>query len=141
MPFQPGTFFNPDKIEKMAAKFRRYRDRGTHSKTAILVRPIPNRSAYEFVFGESRTIAHAQAGFDTVLAFVDDISDDEARELAVAENWLKKDLNPIEKTEAILRNFETLKVPWRVIPINRSESHSCCEEFSNSQAHQFFATD
>ncbi len=101
-PFQPRTFFNPDKIEKMAVKFRRYRERETHPKTAILVRPIPNSSEYEFVFGESRTIAHTQAGFDTVLAFVDDISDDEARELAVAENLLREDLNPIEKTEAIL---------------------------------------
>ena len=101
-PFQPRTFFNPDKIEKMAVKFRKYRERETHPKTAILVRPRPNGSDYEFVFGESRTIAHAQAGFETVLAFVDDISDNEARELAVAENLLREDLNPVEKTEAIL---------------------------------------
>lgn len=101
-PFQPRTFFNPDKIEKMAAKFRRYRERGTHPKTAILIRPLPNTDEYEFVFGESRTIAHTQAGFETVLAFVDAIPDDEARELAIAENLLREDLNAIEKTEAIL---------------------------------------
>lgn len=101
-PFQPRTFFNPDKIEKMAAKFRKYRERGTHPKTAILVRPLPGTNEYEFVFGESRTIAHTQAGFETVLAFVDDISDAEARELSVAENLLREDLNPVEKTEAIL---------------------------------------
>lgn len=101
-PFQPRTFFNPDKIEKMSAKFRRYRERGTHPKTAILVRPIPDTDEYEFVFGESRTIAHTQAGFETVLAFIDDIADEEARELAVAENLLREDLNPVEKTEAML---------------------------------------
>jgi ParB family transcriptional regulator, chromosome partitioning protein len=100
-PFQPRSFFNPDKIEKMAASFRKYRNRNQHPKTAVLVRP--HSDGYELVFGEQRKLAHEQAGYDTILAFVDDtISDDDARELALAENLLREDLNPIEKTEAIL---------------------------------------
>ncbi len=102
-PFQPRSFFNPDKIDKMAAAFRKYRERGDYPKTAILVRPIKNSDCYELIFGEQRKIAHEQAGFTEILAFVDNtITDDESRELALTENLLREDLNPIEKTEAIL---------------------------------------
>lgn len=103
-PFQPRNYFNPDKIARMAEKFRKYRETGRYPKTAILVRPVSDGDGYEyeFVFGETRTIAHAQAGFDYVQAFVDDLSDEDSRELALTENLLREDLNPVEKTEAIL---------------------------------------
>jgi ParB family transcriptional regulator, chromosome partitioning protein len=100
-PFQPRTYFNPDKIEKMAAAFRQYKVRGEYPRTAILVRPVAD--GYELIFGEQRKLAHEQAGFAEILSFVDPhLSDDEARELALTENLLREDLNPIEKTEAIL---------------------------------------
>ena len=100
-PFQPRTYFNPDKIEKMADAFGKYRVRGEHPRTAILVRPIPE--GYELVFGEQRKLAHEQAGFVEMLAFIDPhLTDEEARELALTENLVREDLNPIEKTEAIL---------------------------------------
>jgi len=102
-PFQPRSFFNPDKIDKMAGAFRKYRQRGDYPKTAILVRPVKNTDCYELIFGEQRKIAHEQAGFTEILAFVDNtITDDESRELALTENLLREDLNPVEKTEAIL---------------------------------------
>jgi ParB family chromosome partitioning protein len=101
-PFQPRSYFNADKIEKMAETFRKYQERGEHPRTAILVRPLEGNE-YELVFGEQRTRAHQEAGFDTILAFVDgSITDAESRELALTENLLREDLNPIEKTEAIL---------------------------------------
>jgi ParB family chromosome partitioning protein len=100
-PFQPRTFFNQDKIDKMAASFRKYLEAGDYPKTAILVRPIADH--YELIFGEQRKIAHERAGFTEILAFVDDsISDQESRELALTENLLREDLNPVEKADAIL---------------------------------------
>ncbi len=102
-PFQPRSFFNFEKIDKMAASFRKYRERGDYPKTAILVRSIKHKDCYELIFGEQRKIAHEKAGFTQILAFVDDtITDEESRELALTENLLREDLNPIEKTEAIL---------------------------------------
>lgn len=101
-PFQPRQFFNPEKIAKMAESFRQYRDRGTYPKTAILVRPA--QDDYELIFGEQRKIAAEQAGFTEFFAFVDDsITDEEAMELALTENLLRENLNPLEKTDAILK--------------------------------------
>lgn len=100
-PFQPRAFFNHDKIEKMADSFRKYLEAGDYPKTAILVRPIEDY--YELIFGEQRKIAHERAGFTEILAFVDSsITDQESRELALTENLLREDLNPVEKADAIL---------------------------------------
>ena len=102
-PFQPRNFFNPDKIAKMAQSFRQYQDKGTYPKTAILVRPSYN-GGYELIFGEQRQLAAVQAGFTHFLAFIDEnITDEEAIELALTENLLREDLNPLEKTDAILK--------------------------------------
>lgn len=101
--FQPRSFFNQEKIEKMADKFRQYREQNERPKTIILVRPIPDSDQFELVFGEQRKLAHEKAGYPDILAFVDDtITDEEARELALTENLMREDLNPVEKTEAIL---------------------------------------
>lgn len=101
--FQPRSFFNQEKIQKMADKFREYREQNDRPKTVILVRPIPESDQFELVFGEQRKIAHEKAGYEDILAFVDDtITDEEARELALTENLMREDLNPVEKTEAIL---------------------------------------
>jgi len=100
-PFQPRAFFNQEKIDKMADSFRKYRETGSYPKTAILVRPV--KGHYELIFGEQRKLAHEQAGFTEILAFVDSsISDQESRELALTENLLREDLNPVEKADAIL---------------------------------------
>ncbi len=100
-PFQPRAFFNQDKIDKMAASFRKYLVAGDYPKTAILVRPVGDY--YELIFGEQRKIAHERAGFTEILAFVDaSITDQESRELALTENLLREDLNPVEKADAIL---------------------------------------
>lgn len=100
-PFQPRAFFNQDKIEKMAASFRKYLEAGDYPRTAILVRPVEDY--YELIFGEQRKIAHEKAGFTNILAFVDNsITDQESRELALTENLLREDLNPVEKADAIL---------------------------------------
>lgn len=102
-PFQPRRFFNPEKIAKMAESFCQYRVKGTYPKTAILVRPSGD-NGYELIFGEQRKIAALQAGFKDFFAFVDEnITDEEAMELALTENLLREDLNPLEKTDAILK--------------------------------------
>lgn len=87
----------------MAESFCQYRVKGTYPKTAILVRPFGD-NGYELIFGEQRKIAALQAGFKEFFAFVDEnITDEEAMELALTENLLREDLNPLEKTDAILK--------------------------------------
>lgn len=104
---QPRKYFNKAKIAGMAEKFRKYRDRGEHPRTAILVRPIGQ--GYELVFGEQRMLAHKQAGFTQLLAFVDaNLTEEEANELALDENLMREDLNPFEKTQAILQRAALL---------------------------------
>jgi ParB family chromosome partitioning protein len=101
-PFQPRCYFNRAKISGMANKFRQYRDRGEYPRTAILVRPLEN-GYYELVFGEQRKLAHEEAGYTNLMAFVDyALTDEEASELALDENLLREDLNPYEKTQALL---------------------------------------
>jgi len=100
-PFQPRLWFNQAKISGMASKFRAYRDRGEYPHTAILVRPV--EGGYELVFGEQRKLAHEEAGFTDLMAFVDgSLTDEEASELALDENLMREDLNPYEKAQAIL---------------------------------------
>ena len=110
-PFQPRHYFNVQKISAMASKFRRYLERGEYPRTAILVRPITG--GYELVFGEQRKLAHEQAGFTDLMAFVDEfLTDEAASELALDENLMREDLNPYEKTQAILARIALLlKIP------------------------------
>jgi len=105
--YQPRKYFNQAKIAGMAEKFRKYRERDEYPRTAILVRPINN--GYELVFGEQRMLAHKQAGFTQLLAFVDtNLTEEEANELALDENLMREDLNPFEKTQAILHRAALL---------------------------------
>lgn len=105
--YQPRQYFNQVKIASMAEKFRKYRDRDEYPRTAILVRPMGE--GYELVFGEQRMLAYQQAGFTQLLAFIDtNLTEAEANELALDENLMREDLNPFEKTQAILQRAALL---------------------------------
>lgn len=68
----------------------------------LLVRPL-SRGSYELVAGERRLRAAQEVGLTQVPVVVQDLSDEQAFQLALIENLQREDLNPIEETEGILR--------------------------------------
>lgn len=67
----------------------------------VVVRPAEN-GTYELIAGERRWRAAARAGFDRVPAIVRKTADEDMLPLALVENLLRQDLNPIEEAHAYL---------------------------------------
>jgi len=95
-PLQPRKTFAPEALEELAASIR----------TSGVLQPIvvrPRGDQYEILVGERRWRAAQQAGLPRVPAIVRDSSDSEALELALVENLLREDLNPLEEAHAYQR--------------------------------------
>ena len=74
---------------------------------AVVVRPLPPKGgtpAYELLAGHRRCAAARLAGWSTIRARIQETSDDQAREIVVIENLLRKDLSAIEEA----RGFEAM---------------------------------
>src|SRR5574338_1488938 len=96
--FQPRTLLSADGLDELANSIR-----SSGLIQPILLRPAGER--YELIAGERRWRAAGKAGLEQVPAIVRDIDDGEALELALAENLLREELNPIE----IARAYERLQ--------------------------------
>ena len=71
-------------------------------RSSGVIQPIVVRrtgDAYELIAGERRWRAAKQAGLATIPAVVRDVTNAESLELALVENLLREDLNPIEAAE------------------------------------------
>lgn len=101
-PRQPRKRFDPAALEELAGSLR----------TTGMIQPVLVRRAgperWELIAGERRWRAARQAGLERIPALVREASDAESLELALVENLLREDLNPLEEAEAydrILREF------------------------------------
>jgi ParB family transcriptional regulator, chromosome partitioning protein len=92
-PFQPRSAFPEDAIRELADSIR-----SSGLLQPILVRRVDGK--YQVVAGERRLRAAKLAGLQAVPAVVRDLSDRESLELAVTENVMREDLNPIEVARA-----------------------------------------
>lgn len=95
-PYQPRKDFNPEALAELAASIR----------TSGILQPIvvrPRGDRYEILVGERRWRAAQQAGLARVPALLREASDAEALELALVENLLREDLNPLEAADAYHR--------------------------------------
>src|SRR5579875_3546853 len=92
-PFQPRTTLPEDGLDELANSIR-----VSGLLQPILVRPAGER--YQLVAGERRWRAAGKAGLEKVPAVVRDIGDGEALELALVENLLREELNPLEVAKA-----------------------------------------
>jgi len=128
-PGQPRQEFDKEKLQDLATSLR---DKG-------LLQPITVRqvnSHYEVVAGERRFRAAQLAGWDTIPALVRNLTDDEAYELAVLENAVREDLNPMEEAKMLakllarpmsLQEVSSLvglppsQITWRVALLNLRE--------------------
>lgn len=73
----------------------------------LVVRPLPG-GTYELVAGERRLRAAKMAGLETVPALVRETADDERLALALVENVVRQDLNPVEEARACAMVVEDL---------------------------------
>lgn len=99
-PLQPRQHFGEGDLEELAASLRQH-----GMLEPLLVRPL-GEDRYEIVFGERRWRAAERAGLGEVPVVVREVADEAVLELAIVENLQRRDLNPVEETEGILRLLE-----------------------------------
>ena len=95
-PFQPRRAFPEDSLRELADSIR----------ASGVIQPIMARRSpaaegrYQLVVGERRWRAARLAGLETVPAIIREVTDRDALELALTENLLRQDLNPLEVAHA-----------------------------------------
>jgi ParB family chromosome partitioning protein len=96
-PRQPRKIFEPGSLDELARSLK-----ATGMIQPIVVRRAPG-GRWQLIAGERRWRAARQAGLEQVPAVVRDATDVESLEIALVENLLREDLNPIEEAEAYHR--------------------------------------
>ena len=95
---QPRSYFNHQRILELAESIKKH-----GILEPIIVRYLSHvNSQYELVAGERRYLAAKEAGLTKVPVFIQNLSNEEAIEIALSENLQREDLNPLEETEGIL---------------------------------------
>lgn len=92
---QPRRYFDPEKLQQLAESIKRHG----------IIEPLLVRrkgTQYCLVAGERRYRAAKLIGLPTVPVVIRELSDDEALALALVENLVREDLNPVEETEGVL---------------------------------------
>lgn len=99
-PEQVRRYFDPQDLESFASEIK---EDGIRS--ALWVRPLPGGSSdeYELVAGEQRYRAATIVGLEEIPIKVFDFTDEEAVEASLVENLQRRDLNPLEETEGIIK--------------------------------------
>src|SRR6266850_1517724 len=92
-PNQPRKSFESSSLEELTASIR-----ASGVIQPIIVREVGD--GYQLIAGERRWRAARQAGLDRIPAIVREATDAQSIELALVENLLREDLNPIEEAEA-----------------------------------------
>jgi ParB family chromosome partitioning protein len=95
-PHQPRKGFSPEALDELASSIR---------SSGILQPLVARRNGerYEILVGERRWRAAQRAGLTRVPVLLRDATDAEALELALVENLLREDLNPLEEADAYQR--------------------------------------
>jgi ParB family chromosome partitioning protein len=96
-PRQPRKAFDPVALDELARSL----------KSSGMIQPVVVRRAangrWELIAGERRWRAAKQAGLERIPVVVREATDAESLELALVENLLREDLNPMEEAEAYQR--------------------------------------
>jgi ParB family chromosome partitioning protein len=103
-PKQPRTQFDQEALDALAASIE-----SSGVIQPLLVRPLHDGS-YELVAGERRWRAARQAGLDKVPAVIRDSEQAERLQVALIENMVREDLNPVEEARACAALIEELDV-------------------------------
>jgi ParB family chromosome partitioning protein len=93
-PNQPRTKFDPEGLAGLASSIEQ-----NGVVQPLLVRPLHD-GGYELVAGERRWRAARQAGLERVPAIVRDSEQAERLQVALIENVVREDLNPVDEARA-----------------------------------------
>jgi len=96
-PRQPRKTFESGSLDELARSLK-----ATGMIQPVIVRRAPG-GRWQLIAGERRWRAARQAGLEQIPAVVREATDVESLELALVENLLREDLNPIEEAEAYQR--------------------------------------
>ena len=99
-PYQPRKEFDEEALKELADSIKEHG----------IIQPIIVKKSikgYEIVAGERRTRASKMAGKTTIPAIIKDYTDQEMMEIALAENILRQNLNPIEEAEQFKKIIDT----------------------------------
>src|SRR5438093_400504 len=92
-PNQPRKLFDSESLSELAASIR----------SSGVIQPVVVRRhgpGYQLIAGERRWRAARQAGLARIPAVVREATDAQSLEIALVENLLREDLNPMEEAEA-----------------------------------------
>src|SRR6184192_1094028 len=92
-PNQPRKVFDSEALRELTASIQ----------SSGVIQPVVVRrygAGYQLIAGERRWRAARQAGLDRIPAIVREATDAQSIELALVENLLREDLNPIEAAQA-----------------------------------------
>ena len=89
---QVRQYFNPEKLEQLAESIEQHG----------VLEPLLITPSKELIAGERRLRASKMVGLTQLPVKILDVSDAEAKALAIVENLQREDLNPVEETEGIL---------------------------------------
>ena len=103
-PNQPRTRFDAEALAALASSIEI-----SGVVQPLLVRPLLDGS-YELIAGERRWRAAQQAGLEKVPAIVRDSEQAERLQVALIENMVREDLNPVEEARACAALVEELDV-------------------------------
>ena len=101
-PNQPRKSFDADSLNGLASSIE-----ASGVVQPLLVRPLPDGS-YELIAGERRWRAAQQAGLEKVPAIVRESERAERLQVALIENVVREDLNPIDEARACAALVEDL---------------------------------
>jgi ParB family chromosome partitioning protein len=101
-PKQPRTQFDPEALAALASSIE-----ASGVVQPLLVRPLHD-GGYELIAGERRWRAAQQAGLEKVPAVVRDSEQAERLQVALIENMVREDLNPVEEARACAALVEEL---------------------------------
>ncbi len=92
-PRNPRKTFNAEELAELANSIR---ERGVVQP--VLARPVAGESeSFEIIAGERRWRAAQRAGVHEIPVYIQEVSDQEALELAIIENVQRSDLNALEE--------------------------------------------
>lgn len=95
-PNQPRRYFDSEALKQLTESIKQH-----GILQPLLVRPLDGEK-HELVAGERRYRAAQEIGLKEVPVVIRQLDDNAAFQLALIENLLREDLNPVEETEGIL---------------------------------------
>jgi ParB family chromosome partitioning protein len=116
-PRQPRRIFDPVALEELA----------TSIASVGVVQPVIVRrtdEGYELIAGERRWRAAQQAGFTVIPAIIRTASDVESLELALVENVVRQQLNPVDEAFALKVLLDDLGVTQEKLAARVGKSRS-----------------